>query len=85
MGFPGETDADFEALLDFVREAQFRVRGFPAFRLCDAAGCGEVAEYDCSGTVCKRRPQPRTVLLAVPSRPSRPRGRESIAGVAKRN
>ncbi|MEE2713637.1 MAG: 30S ribosomal protein S12 methylthiotransferase RimO [Planctomycetota bacterium] len=36
VGFPGETDADFEELLDFVREA--RVERLGAFRYSDEAG-----------------------------------------------
>jgi ribosomal protein S12 methylthiotransferase len=49
VGFPGETDADFEALCDFVRESRFDRAG--VFRYSDEEG---TAAFDLPGKVPKR-------------------------------
>lgn len=49
VGFPGETDADFEALCDFVRKVRFDRVG--VFRYSDEEG---TAGYELAGKVPKR-------------------------------
>jgi ribosomal protein S12 methylthiotransferase len=61
VGFPGETDADFEALCDFVREARFDRVG--VFRYSDEEG---TAGYELPGKVPKRVARERhRALLAL--------------------
>jgi len=59
VGFPGETDEDFEALCEFVREARFDRIG--VFRYSDEEG---TAACDLPGKVSKRaaRERQRTLL-----------------------
>ncbi|MCZ7617393.1 MAG: 30S ribosomal protein S12 methylthiotransferase RimO [Myxococcota bacterium] len=49
VGFPGETDADFEALCDFVRESRFDRVG--VFRYSNEEG---TAAFDLPGKISKR-------------------------------
>lgn len=44
VGFPGETEADFEELLDFVREQRFERMG--AFAYCEEEGTFAAINYD---------------------------------------
>jgi ribosomal protein S12 methylthiotransferase len=62
VGFPGETDADFEALCDFVREARFDRVG--VFRYSDEEG---TAGFDLPGKVPKRvaRERHRAILALL--------------------
>jgi ribosomal protein S12 methylthiotransferase len=54
VGFPGETDADFEVLCDFVRESRFDRVG--VFRYSDEEG---TAAHDLPGKVSKRAARER--------------------------
>lgn len=58
VGFPGETDADFEALCEFVREARFDRVG--VFRYSDEEG---TAARDLPGKVSKRAARERQRAL----------------------
>ena len=61
VGFPGETDADFEALCNFVRESRFDRVG--VFRYSDEEG---TAAFDLPGKVPKRVARERhRALLAL--------------------
>jgi ribosomal protein S12 methylthiotransferase len=61
VGFPGETDADFEALCDFVRESRFDRVG--VFRYSDEEG---TAAFDLPGKISKRVARERhRALLAL--------------------
>jgi len=62
VGFPGETDADFEALCDFVREARFDRVG--VFRYSDEEG---TAAFALPGKVPKRvaRERHRAILALL--------------------
>jgi ribosomal protein S12 methylthiotransferase len=61
VGFPGETDADFEALCDFVREVRFDRVG--VFRYSDER---DTAAYELAGKVSKRVARERhRALLAL--------------------
>ncbi|MEN8159844.1 MAG: 30S ribosomal protein S12 methylthiotransferase RimO [Myxococcota bacterium] len=59
VGFPGETDADFEALLDFVAEARFDRLGI--FRYSDEEG---TAAFDLDAKVPRRVARERYRRLA---------------------
>jgi len=62
VGFPGETDADFEALCDFVREVRFDRVG--VFRYSDEK---DTAAYELPGKVSKRvaRERHRAILALL--------------------